>query len=155
MIKKYTLFVSLFMLTLVSCDQEEITDLEEINDLTITDQIFTLINQHRKEQGLAELSKNSTAEELAEQHTSYMISIDDINHDNFNDRSKILVEKESSRAAAENVASGYPNASRVVQAWLDSPEHRENIEGDFSHTGIAAIKNEKGQFFYTQIFYRK
>ena len=30
--------------------------------------------------------------------------------------------------AAENIAYGYADAASVLQAWLDSPGHRANIE---------------------------
>ena len=38
----------------------------------------------------------------------------------------------------ENLATGYPNAARVVDGWMHSPGHRANILGrDFDEVGVA------------------
>lgn len=150
----------LIVLFTFSCSEEEMTDLEELEkeisaDLTIEDEILKLVNQHREDQGLDPLIKNETATELSVDHTKYMISINKINHDDFNERSKVLQQKEKAVRTGENVAVGQPTAKAVVKAWLDSPGHRKNIEGNFSHSGIAAIKNDQGRFYYTQLFFKK
>lgn len=150
----------LIVLFAFSCSEDEMTDLEELEkeisaDLTIEDQILKLVNQHRKDQGLNSLIKNDTATELSVDHTKYMISVNKINHDDFNERSKVLKQKEKAVRTGENVAVGQPTAEAVVKAWLDSPGHRENIEGNFNHSGIAAIKNDKGRYYYTQLFFKK
>ena len=55
----------------------------------------------------------------------------------------------------ENVATnqGFPDpAETAVQGWLDSPPHRENIEGDFNLAGVGIAENADGLFYFTQIF---
>lgn len=37
----------------------------------------------------------------------------------------------------ENIADGQDGAAEVVAAWMDSPEHRANILGDYTHVGSA------------------
>lgn len=37
--------------------------------------------------------------------------------------------------AGENIAAGYGYTS-VVQGWIDSPGHRANMLGDYTHIGI-------------------
>ena len=54
----------------------------------------------------------------------------------------------------KNVASGYPTAKSFINNWLNSSGHKANIEGDFTHIGIAAIKDSHGRYYYTQLFYR-
>jgi len=60
---------------------------------------------------------------------------------------------------AENVAydsrSGDRLAARVVDDWLASSRHRENIEGDFTDTGIGAARAQDGLYYFTQIFVRR
>ncbi len=84
-----------------------------------------------------------------------MISQGRISHDNGNSKFLELQEKENARAMGENVASGQNSAQSVMTSWINSTTgHRENIEGNYTHIGIAAVKDENGRYYYTQIFYR-
>lgn len=154
------LYVVLAIAFITSCSSDDDTDnlneenSELVNELNIVDAILTLVNQHRQNQGLSPLSKNSTAEQLAIDHTKYMISINQINHDDFEQRSGVLNDQENATASAENVARFYQDAQSVVDGWLNSSGHRNNIEGNYTHTGIAAIKDENGRYYYTQLFYK-
>lgn len=43
--------------------------------------------------------------------------------------------------AGENLAKGYTTAESVVQAWLDSPAHKENLlNPEYTDTGIAVVE---------------
>jgi uncharacterized protein YkwD len=42
----------------------------------------------------------------------------------------------------------------TVQRLLESPVHRENIEGDFDLTGVGAATDAQGLLYLTQIFVR-
>ena len=126
----------------------------EVQDSTITGEILELVNQHRKYLGLNSLKRNATADHLAIEHTNYMIAHSKISHDNFNIRFQELQQKENARSAGENVASGYQDASSVMNGWLNSTGHKANIEGDFTHLGLAAIKNTQGKYYFTQLFFR-
>ena len=83
-----------------------------------------------------------------------MISENNISHDNFNARFQELQQKVNATGAGENVASGYPTAKSVREVWLNSSGHKANIEVNFTHIGIAAIKDSQGRYYYTQLFYR-
>lgn len=156
---KYIWILSLFFL-LFSCSEEDAIPLidednsTEIGELTIADEILALVNQHREEQGLAILKRNSTADDLSVKHTHYMIAQGEISHDNFNARFQELQRKVNAKGAGENVASGYRDAISVMNGWLNSSGHKANIEGNYTHIGLAAIKNAQGRYFYTQLFYR-
>ena len=125
-----------------------------VAELTITEEILKLVNQHRQTIGKSKLTRSKTADELALNHTNYMISKNKISHDNFSDRWSMLQQEVNATGAGENVASGYPTAQSVVSAWLNSSGHKANIEGNFTHIGIAAIKDRQGKYYYTQLFYR-
>ncbi|MEW7290989.1 CAP domain-containing protein [Aquimarina sp. 2304DJ70-9] len=124
------------------------------SEVSITDEIFTLVNVHRLSQGLPVLEKNNTADALAAEHSRYMIGQGRISHDNRDSKFATLQENENATRFAENVAAGQTSAQSVMTAWLNSTGHRENIEGDYTHIGIAAIKDQNGSYYYTQIFYR-
>ncbi|PID70855.1 MAG: hypothetical protein CR985_02570 [Flavobacteriales bacterium] len=123
--------------------------------LSIEEEIHQLINNHRESMGLQPLKNNATAYKLAKDHNTYMINAQIISHDNFNKRITHLQNNENAIFIGENVAANFNTAEEVVAAWLDSPGHRKNIEEDFTHTGIAASKDNAGHYYFTQIFFRK
>ncbi|MGH2416393.1 MAG: CAP domain-containing protein, partial [Microcystaceae cyanobacterium] len=48
----------------------------------------------------------------------------------------------------ENIAAGYVTPESVVQAWIDSPDHRANIlNADFTHMGLGYtfLANDEGK----------
>lgn len=57
------------------------------------------------------------------------------------------------RNAGENIAYGYA-VDRVVAAWAESPGHRANMLGDFTHLGIGFARDAQGRPYYTQNFAR-
>jgi uncharacterized protein YkwD len=85
-----------------------------------------------------------------------MIQNNVVNHDYFQQRSDNLVELLGAQTVAENIACNYSTASSVLNAWLNSPIHKANIEGDFTHFGIAVTTNPNtGIKYYTNIFIKK
>ncbi|MHA7059931.1 CAP domain-containing protein [Aquimarina sp. M1] len=155
-----SVYISLMFIIITSCSSEDDTTIideettELINEVDISNTILSLVNQHRQDLGLSSLSKNGTAEQLAINHTKYMISVNQINHNDFNQRGNTLIDQENATATAENVARFYPDAQNVVNGWLNSADHRQNIEGNYMYTGISAIKDRDGKYYYTQLFYR-
>ncbi|QCX38205.1 CAP domain-containing protein [Aureibaculum algae] len=148
---KYSILLLLFV-SISSCSEDN-TD-EVFVETSITDKIFNLVNAHRESKGLEILSRNTTADNLAIDHSKYMIAKDKISHDNFSSRANNLKRNENAKGTGENVAYGYNTAEKVVTAWLNSSEHKDNIEGNFTHTGIAAVQNAEGTYYFTQLFYR-
>ena len=156
---KYIYILGIFFL-LFSCTEDDTSILInnegsiEVEDLTITGEILVLVNKHRQEIGLESLKRSAIADELAIEHTNYMIAQSEISHDYFNIRFQELQQKVNAHGAGENVASGYQDASSVMNGWLNSSGHKANIEGDYTHIGLAAIKDAQGRYYYTQLFYR-
>jgi uncharacterized protein YkwD len=52
---------------------------------------------------------------------------------------------------SENIAYNY-NTQAVLNAWLASPSHKANIEGDHTHFGIA-LKIQQMEENITPIFF--
>lgn len=147
--KLYLKSVVLSLILFVSCSKDD----NDIN-ATVAEEIHLLINAHRESIGLQALKSNNTARQLAKKHNEYMIAAKIISHDNFNERSAYLQNKENAVFVGENVASKQPTAQAVVNAWLKSPGHKRNIEEDYVFTGISAIKDASGDYYFTQIFFR-
>ena len=141
-----------------SCSNESMDIQQEDNassSQSIVNQIFKLVNEHRIDLDKKALKLNSFANTLAKEHTLYMIDEKKISHDNFDERFEKLSSTEKAFKLGENVASGQETAQSVMNSWLNSNGHRKNIEGDFTHIGISAIKNKSGIYYYTQLFFKK
>lgn len=118
-------------------------------------EILELINSHRIEIGLNPLHNLNIIKSVAFTHTDYMVEINQVNHDNFFQRKNSLIQNAGAASVSENVAYGYSSAQAVVAAWLNSPSHRENLEGDFTDFDISAEQNSEGRWYYTNIFIKK
>lgn len=147
--------LSLFVFTCSKNDDldQPVNEAPEVS-LNTTQEILQLVNLHRQSLGKQNLQRSTEADKLAEEHTYYMIDRSKISHDNFAIRFAKLQEQVLARSAGENVAFGQASAKTVMDAWINSAGHRANIEGDYTHIGIAAIKDESGRYYYTQLFYR-
>lgn len=56
------------------------------------------------------------------------------------------------RKVAENVAEAYPSVDAVMEGWMESPGHRENILGDFEEIGAARARDAEGRPYWTVAF---
>lgn len=160
------LAVLTMLVVFASCSKDEIDENNVVNqeidlsiviknDVQMSQDILDLVNDHRQTLGLNPLIMDQAyASAYAVDHTDYMIELSQINHDNFHVRSKALKDRGAIRVG-ENVAFGYDTAEGVVLAWLNSPSHREIIEGDYTHSGFGVFKNDKDRYFFTQLFYLK
>ena len=157
------LFVSCLFVFSTSCSTDNNEEFEATysDEITIPDaktieiEIMELINAHRIEIGLNTLSNNMSVKGQAFGHTDYMLTKNNVSHDNFYSRKYYLQDYENAIQVSENVAYGYSNAKSVVAAWLNSEGHRGNIEGDFTAFDVSAEKNEEGKWFFTNIFIKK
>jgi len=141
----------------ISCSKEDSSLNEIINEaaLTTENQILQLVNNHRTSLGKPALATNTLAASLAQDHTLFMIDQGEISHDNSEERGLRLINEEKANKVGENVAYKYKTAQEVMEAWLNSSGHKKNIEEDFTHIGISALKNDSEQYYFTQVFLRK
>ncbi len=124
----------------------------------IEKQAFYLVNEHRKSIDLRPLVNKDYIAEQARQHSKDMADGKVVfGHDGANDRLDIISKslKEIS-GGGENVfycTGNYDNlAATAVEAWLKSPGHRENIEGDYNLSGMGVVQAANGDYYFTQIF---
>ena len=113
---------------------------------------MVLINNYRVSVGLSELKQITHISYKSEEHDHYMITNNVVNHDDFYARSENIIKVLGAKRVAENIAYNYNTPKAAVDAWLRSPGHKENIEGDFTHFGIAIRVNADGKKYYTNIF---
>ena len=105
-------------------------------------EVLTLINQKRAEAGAGPLIMADALEDVAEQRAAELAVL--FSHTR-PDGTDCFTAADgtglSYRAAGENIASGYPNAASVVEGWMNSTGHRDNIlDTRFSHIGIGCFE---------------
>jgi uncharacterized protein YkwD len=112
-----------------------------------------LINDHRVSIGLNPLEKTSHISFISEEHNEYMITNNVFNHNDFNARCENIILALGAKNVGENLAFNFKTPQDVLSGWLNSPGHKANIEGDFTHFGIS-IKTDPatGSKYYTNIF---
>ena len=117
-------------------------------------EILHLINDHRSKMKLKPLAMNEAIVGIAMTHSRNMANGSvEFGHDGFDDRVALMRHRiKQTNSWGENVAYGARSAKEVVTMWLNSPEHRENIEGNYNQTGIAIARGKDGYLYYTQLF---
>lgn len=166
MIKKtlsQILLLALLSISLVSCSKEEMASDQNDNvpaNVTYNYsqeelELINIINNYRVSKGLISLAKVDYISVKSEEHDNYMIAKGGISHDYFQDRYEALVNKLGAVNVSENLAYNYSTPQGVFNAWLNSAGHKANIEGDFTHFGIAIRTNSEGKKFYTNLFMKK
>lgn len=153
-------FAVAFLLNSCSSEDSEPENISTSPQITIPiytyspleEETLTLINSYRVSIGLNELQKNNYISLQSEEHDNYMISQNVPSHDNFNERLVKISNALGATKVGENVAYNYNSAKAVLDAWLKSPLHKECIEGDYTHFGIAIRENSQGKKYYTNIF---
>jgi uncharacterized protein YkwD len=115
-------------------------------------QTMALINEYRVSIGLNELKAINHISYKSEEHDEYMITNNVVNHDDFGARSENIMEVLGAKSVAENIAYNYNSPQAAVDAWLKSPGHKANIEGNFTHFGLSIRVSADGKKYYTNIF---
>lgn len=156
------LLVLFCALIITSCSSNEAKIIDStpemsanVSEKPIEADILDLINSYRVDNGFSSLNKLQTIKSQTSNHTNYMIEKDEVSHDFFYQRKEYLAENADAVKVGENVAYGYSTAEAVVNAWIKSNGHRENIEGDYTHFEVTAEKSANGKWYYTNIFVKK
>jgi uncharacterized protein YkwD len=147
-------FISILFFVIQACSQ---TSEQSIGDAQLQQAVLDYVNQYRKTKGLAPLQMMSLITSEALRHSK---NIADgkvaFGHGGFDDRADRLMKQiQQSNAIAENVAYGKFTTQEVVDRWIQSSGHRQNIEGKYTLTGVGIIRRKDGYLFFTQIFINK
>lgn len=120
-------------------------------------EMFDYVNDHRAAKGKNKLEWHEATITEATKHSENMASYrTPVGHNGSGTRYANIRNSDPDRIVAfgENAAKN-SNAVRAFNAWLRSNGHRRNIEGNYTHTGIGAVKRQNGSWYFTQIFLRK
>ncbi len=130
----------------------EATDKVEIVAEEMEEELLGLINAHRASIGASALLPSSEVYPFAEDHNSYMISQNQLSHDNFESRATSITARTNAVRIGENVSRHYSSAQLALEGWLESTAHKTAIEGDYTHTALSVVLDKDGQPYFTQIF---
>lgn len=123
--------------------------------------VVTLVNQHRQGLGLPTVTVASTLRDAAAWKSQHMANYGYMTHD---DPAPPIARTTGQRIAdcgyptnraswGENIAYGYSTPEAVMQAWLNSPGHRKNIENaSFRAIGVGAAAKGSGPYYWAQEF---
>ena len=158
-------FVVVSLVSLTSCSKDSLGEDLETAELktgfppvsysSFELEVLDLVNGYRIENGLSELDILDESSRQAENHNLHMLEEGEVCHDGFPNRYSALVDAVSAKAVSENVAFGYRSSEAVVNAWIKSEGHRENMLGNHTHFGISISQDAEGKFYFTNIFVRK
>jgi len=113
-----------------------------------TEEIVELTNEKRAEANLDNLAINEKLEKAAAKKAEHMFANDYWAHiapDGTTPWVFIKQEGYEFQSAGENLARDFDNSDGVVEAWMNSPTHRENIlTKQYQEIGVAVVNGTLG-----------
>jgi len=117
--------------------------------------VIELTNVERKKAELPPLKANAQLMAAARSHAENMAKQDKLDH--------VLDEKKPADRVkdagyrygyvGENIAWNQDHPKEVLEAWMNSQPHKENIlKKDYEEIGVAVVKNAKGERYWVQVF---
>jgi uncharacterized protein YkwD len=116
-----------------------------------------LLKRHNKERMDADLKPLKLSVELtaaAQSYAEYLAKSDEFGHKvKGTPRSRIKNAGYDANAIGENIAIGQTSATEVVDGWMESEVHRDNIlSEDFTEVGFGIAKDKKGRTLWVADF---
>ena len=132
-------------------------------DFQFANEVLKLANKERSERGLNPLELDNKLTNIAEDHSQSMAVNDFFGHKDPTDGSSSLNRIEEGgyewNRWGENVAAGHSTPEDVMEGWMKSPGHRNNIlNPNFTEMGIGYefLVDDKGSVnyshYWTQVF---
>jgi len=110
------------------------------------DEIISLVNQARKDEGLKPLMKNDLLVKSAEMKANDMKDKEYFEHISPEGVPPWFFVEQAGykyKTVGENLAEGFFSAQSVHQGWMNSPGHRANIlSPDFREIGVAIVESQ-------------
>lgn len=126
------------------------------------DQIVTLTNNFRSQNGLAPVRLNTQLTTAAQNQSQGMALQDYFDHvspTGTTPGQRATAAGYRWSRVSENIGAGYTTAAGVVQGWIDSPGHRANmLDPKVSEIGVGYFflgndtGNENWNYYWTQVF---
>jgi uncharacterized protein YkwD len=125
---------------------------------TPSERVIEITNARRVEAGRRPVTTSRILNRIARAHSVDQASHDRLSH--YGSDGSDLGDRLARRGydivwAAENVASGYPNARLVMRAWMASAGHRANIlSRQARRIGVGVAAAADGTLYWTMVLAR-
>lgn len=118
------------------------------------DEVIRIVNEERAKQGLQPLKKNNDLCKVAGIRATETTSL--FSHTRPNGESCFTILKEYNipyMTVGENIAAGQQTPAEVMNAWMNSQGHRENImNSSFGQIGVGVVKGGSYGIYWVQMF---
>jgi uncharacterized protein YkwD len=119
-------------------------------------QVVALVNQERSDAGCDPLEVDTRLATAAQRHSEDQAEHQTMSHDG-SDGSTLAQRIDRVgykwRTIGENVAYGQTTPTQVMDAWMNSAGHRQNIRNcDFEDIGVGVARDSDGRLYWTQDF---
>ncbi|KAK9762337.1 hypothetical protein K7432_012027 [Basidiobolus ranarum] len=114
--------------------------------------MLALVNQQRQQNGGEPLKLDNNLVQAAQKHTDYQARVGQMTHDEPGRPLSTRVTETGFKwsAIGENVAMGYTSIELVMEGWMNSAGHRQNIlNPQFTSFGSGYVANGN---YWTQVF---
>ncbi|WP_096440140.1 CAP domain-containing protein [Alteribacter populi] len=143
-----------------SAQQNQQTSQEESSELSQFEQeVVQLTNAEREQHGLSPLEIDEQVADVARDKSADMRDQGYFSHNSPTHGSPFDMLRSYGvdyNAAGENIAAGQRTPEEVVDAWMNSQGHRENILSDnYTHIGIGHVEGGQYGHYWTQMFISK
>lgn len=134
--------------------------IETVNDSSVwADEVVNLVNKQRQQQQLEPLVIDAHLTQIAIIKAQDMIQRHYFAHESpFYGQPWDLATAfhYNFTSYGENIAKNFDSPQAVVDAWMQSPKHRENIlKSSYSYIGVGIKKNSDGNYYWVQHFASK
>ncbi len=124
-------------------------------DIDFSKNLFEAINAERAKNSLTSLIYDDALSSIALSHSEDMAARDYIDHtspDGVGPFDRIDNAGINYVSAAENIASGFATSEKVLQSWLNSPKHSENIlNAEFTKIGVGYHSGGNNGTYWTVV----
>ncbi|MGI5936735.1 MAG: SafA/ExsA family spore coat assembly protein [Oscillospiraceae bacterium] len=135
----------------------QIIYIPNIDDIkALENKVIRLVNQERAKRGLQTLTANWEVCRVARYKSQDMIDKNYFGHQSPTYGSPFVMLDSFGikfSAAGENIAYGQRTPAEVMNAWMNSPGHRNNILSPiYNQIGVGVAKKANGTCYWTQMF---
>jgi uncharacterized protein YkwD len=135
---------------------------QELKPAKVEQELIDLTNDLRKAARLTPaapspgpLAPNAKLMTAARAHAANMAAQDKLDHtlENKTFADRAMDTGYRYRLIGENIAWGPETPKEVLDDWMNSPFHQENIlKEEFTEIGVGVAKNQKGEQYWVQLF---
>ncbi|MFC0015909.1 MULTISPECIES: CAP domain-containing protein [Allobacillus] len=138
-------------------DGDSVKTPSQLEDLL--EEIVELTNREREVNGLPALQIDTELQDVAQEKSADMADLNYFSHESptygspFDMLNEFGIDYE---VAAENIAAGFFDPEDVVNGWMNSEGHRENIlNEEVTHIGVGFEEGGEMGTYWTQLFIAK